>query len=260
MTVLTGTTLSEVGIDAAALKPTEIDLDRARQLDVGTLTIDYEGRDYFPESDTLRRLASEFDLRVTVPFRADGFDPQGDDSLRSTLPGSADEVLVAGHPAYLDGRERERAVAPRLSAAVASAEDPWIGTEGIERLALAAGGTQFELLSGATTASVRGLRAAGFDGEIAVYAPTVLAGDESEILDAVGAYAARRNPVRERLPDAAPTDSTATGPAREVLSEACREYALVGAPETVSRRVSELRAAGVDYVVGYPARGLDPIL
>jgi alkanesulfonate monooxygenase SsuD/methylene tetrahydromethanopterin reductase-like flavin-dependent oxidoreductase (luciferase family) len=88
----------------------------------------------------------------------------------------------------------------------------------------------------------------------------VLADDEDTILDALGAYAARRGPVAERLPEGAPTDSTATGRAREVLSEAVRKYDIVGDGETVRDRVDALHEAGVDSVVAYPARGLDPFL
>lgn len=259
MTVLTGASLADVGIDGAALKPTEVDIERAHDLEVGTLAVDFEGRDHVPDPDTLRELADTYELRVTVPVRADGFDPRGDDSHRRALPDAVSEVFVAGNGAYLDDHERKRAVAPRLSAAVESAADPWVGTEGIERLALATGGTQFELLSSRTRASVRGLREAGFEGEIAVYAPTVLTADDGEVLDAVGAYAARRRPVRERLPEGSPTDSEATGTAREILRAACREYALVGDPEAVAERVSDLREVGVDHVVAYPARGLDPL-
>jgi len=88
----------------------------------------------------------------------------------------------------------------------------------------------------------------------------VLTDDEDTVLDAVGAYAARRGRVREALPEDAPRDHTVEGSARETLLSACHEYALVGDPETVARRVEELHEAGVDYVVGYPARGLDPVL
>ena len=42
MTALTGATLADVGVDAVALKPTEVDVRRARRLSVETLTIDYE--------------------------------------------------------------------------------------------------------------------------------------------------------------------------------------------------------------------------
>lgn len=260
MTVLTGATLSEVGIDAVALKPTEVRFDRAMDLDVDAITIDYEGRTHVPGPDTLRSLGSTFETRLTVPVRADGFDPRGDDSLYDDIPDSLSYVLVAGNRAYLTERERRRAVAPRLAEAAERIDQPWVGTEGIERLALAVGGTQFELLAAGTRRSVRALRATGFDGQIAVYAPTALTDDDAQILDAVGGYTARRRPVRERLPENAPTDSTATGKAREILLDACREYALVGSPETVADRIGTLRDAGVDHIVGYPARGLDPLL
>ena len=122
------------------------------------------------------------------------------------------------------------------------------------------GGTQYELLAPGVERRVRALRAAGFEAGVAVYAPTVLADDEDAILDALGANASRRAPVAERLHDDAPTDATATGRARAVLSEAVREYGVVGDHETVRERVRTLHEAGVDSVVAYPARGLDPFL
>ncbi|WP_336336930.1 DUF7388 family protein [Haloarcula brevis] len=260
MTTLTGVTLSAAGIDAVALKPTEVDVSRAADLDVGTLAIDYEGAAHVPDAETIERLASTADVRVTTPVRADGFDPLGDDSGVDALPSDAGQVLVAGHSAYLSEEEAARAVAPRLRAAVDDAGDPWVGTEGIERLALAVGGTQYELLSRTTVRDVRTLRTAGFEGKIAVYAPVVLSNSEDAVLDAVGDYAARRGPVRNALPDGAPTDSQATGRARDVLAQAVRDYALVGSVETVAERTERLRDRGVDTVVGYPARGLDPFL
>lgn len=259
MTVLSGERLANVGVDAVALKPSEVDVERAHNLDVQTVTIDYEGHEHVPSPAALERLAEHFDVRATVPVRADGFDPLGDDSVRAGLPGTVGEVLVAGHPAYLERAERKRAIAPRLGAALEDSEDPWVGTEGIERVALAAGGTQFELLSGRTIRDVRGLRDAGFEGEIAVYAPTVLTDDEDVVLDAVGEYTARRGPVRAALPDGCPHDSTIEGDARDTLLEACCDYALVGIRDSVSHRVDLLREAGVDHVVAYPARGLDPL-
>jgi len=258
MSELAVATLSDVGIDAVALKPAEVDLQRAQALDVEMVTVDYEGHEHVPAPDVLSDLAASFEVRATVPVRADGFDPLGDDEMRTQLPGSVGEVLVAGHPTYLSEAERRRAVAPRLEAASTNG-DPWVGTEGFERLALALGGTQFDLLSTATAREVHALRTAGFEEPIAVYAPTVLTDDEDAVLDAVGAYAARRGRVRDSLPRDAPRDHTVTGSARETLLAACREYALVGDPETVARRVSELRDAGVDHVVGYPARGLDAV-
>jgi len=163
---------------------------------------------------------------------------------------------VAGHAAYLSADERRKAVAPRLRAAVERDPAAWVGTEGVERLALATGATQFELLSRTTERDLRALRAAGFDGELAVYAPTVLTDDDDAVLDAVGGYAARRGPVASALPEGAPTDATATDRAREVLTAATRDYALVGSPTRVGERVADLKDAGADLVVGYPARGL----
>jgi len=258
--MLQGVSLAETGVDAVAVKPTEADVERAADLDVDCVTIDYEGRAAFPSRETLASLAEAVDVRVTTPVRADGFDPLGDDGLVAGLPPAVGRALVAGHSAYLDDRERRRAVAPRLREGAAACRDPWVGTEGIERLALAVGGTQYELLAPGVERRVRALRAAGFDGGVAVYAPVVLADDEDTILDALGAYAARRGPVAERLPEGAPTDSTATGRAREVLSEAVRKYDIVGDGETVRDRVDALHEAGVDSVVAYPARGLDPFL
>jgi alkanesulfonate monooxygenase SsuD/methylene tetrahydromethanopterin reductase-like flavin-dependent oxidoreductase (luciferase family) len=87
----------------------------------------------------------------------------------------------------------------------------------------------------------------------------VLADDEVAVLDAGGAYASRRGPVRAALPAEAQRDAGAVGRAREVLSKAVRDYALVGDVATVSDRVDALHDVGVDHVVAYPARGLDAI-
>jgi hypothetical protein len=254
--VLTGTTLRSVGIDAVALKPLEHDLEAALDLDAEVAVVDYEGREHLPREATLAALADAYDLYVTTPVRADGFDPLGDDSLLSALPESAIRVLVAGNGAYLTDSERRRAIAPRLKAARESAPGAWVGTEGIERVALATGATQFELLSHGTEREVRAVRAAGFDGEIALYAPTALTDDPDGTLAAVGGYVARREPVRTALPDGAATGADAEGRARELLLEAATDYALVGDAETVGERIADLEAVGVDRVVAYPARGL----
>lgn len=260
MTSLTGPRLAAAGIDAVALKPTEVDVSRAVDLDVDTFAIDYEGADHVPAPEAVERLADHAEVRVTTPIRADGYDPLDDASAVERLPARAKRVLVAGHSAYLSDDEVNRAVAPRLRAAADATDDPWVGTEGIERLALAVGGTQYELLSRTTARDVRTLRTAGFEGDIAVYAPLVLSASEDAVLDAVGDYAARRAPVRKALPEGAPTDSRATGRARDVLAQAVRDYALVGSVETVAERTERLHDLGVDAVVGYPARGLDPFL
>lgn len=252
--------LTAAGIDAAALKPTECDLSAAVDLPVSTLVVDYEGREALPEAATFQRLAETAAVRATTPVRADGMDPLGDASVDEQLPAEVGRVLVAGHGAYLSESEAKKAIAPRLGAARERHPDAWVGTEGIERLALAAGGTQFELLSRSTRRDVRALRAAGFDGDFACYAPTAFTDDEDELLDALGGYISRRGPVRRALPDDAETDSAATGRARDVLLAASRDFALVGDVETVRERVSELQDAGVDTVVAYPARGLQEFL
>ena len=247
-------------LDAFALKPTECDLSRASDLPVEAITIDWEGCESFPDRKTLAELARERDVRVTIPVRVDGFDPLGDDRRYEEIPAGVGTVLVAGHPAYLTETELTRAIAPRLGAAIERFGDPWVGTEGIERLALATGATQFELLSRSTERDVRALRAGGFGGSIAVYAPTVLVGDSDEILDAIGDYVARRRDVSRTLPADPVTDARATGTTRRTLEKACAEYALVGSVEDVRERVESLKTAGVDRVVGYPARGMDRFL
>jgi hypothetical protein len=248
--------VARVGLDGIALKPLEHDLSLATDIEADLLNIDYEGRNPFPDTVTLGELAADHRLTVTTPVRADGFDPLGDDSLLP-LPDGVERVLVAGNPAYLTDEERERAVAPRLGAAREAAPDAWLGTEGVERVAMAAGGTQYELLGRNTGREMQALRSAGFEGGVALYAPVVLSDDEDAILDAVGGYASRRGPVRRALPDDAATDAEATGRAREVLSQAVRDFALVGSVAEVGDRIAGLKEAGVDTIVGYPARGLD---
>jgi hypothetical protein len=256
----TGETVAETGLDGAALKPAECDVSRAVELPFETVAIDYEGAEHLPDAETLARIATEKEVRLTTPVRAAGFDPLGDDARYDEIPGGVRRVAVAGHPAYLSDEERRKAVAPRLKAAVERDPTAWVGTEGVERLALATGATQFELLSRTTERDLRALRAAGFDADLAVYAPTVLTDDEDEVLDAVGGYVARRGPVADALPEGGPTDASAIGRAREVLSAASRDYALVGSPEAVGERVAALKDAGADLVVGYPARGVAEFL
>ncbi len=255
-----GERVARTGIDAAALKPAECDVSRGVDLPFDTLVIDYEGRDHLPDRRTLETLATETDVYLTTPVRAEGFDPLGDDSLLDELPRNTRRVLVAGHGAYLSEEERAKPIAPRMGAATGHAPEAWVGTEGVERLALATGAPQFELLGRSTERDLRALRAAGFSGEVAVYAPTVLTEDPDEVLDALGAYVARRRPVARALPEGAPTDADATGRAREVLLAASDDFALVGPPEAVRERVEGLKSAGADRVVGYPARGIEEFL
>lgn len=258
--MLTGERARSTGLDAAALKPAECDVSRGTDLPFGTVVIDYEGRTHLPERGVLESLAAQKEVYLTTPVRADGFDPLGEDSLLERVPKGVHRVLVAGHGAYLSEAERNKAIAPRLGAAVEAAPDAWVGTEGVERPALATGAPQFELLDRSTPRALRALRAAGFEGEVAVYAPTVLTDDPDEVLDALGAYVARRRPVARALPEDAPTDASATARAREVLLAASSDFALVGTPESVREQVGTLREAGADTVVGYPARGIGEFL
>lgn len=258
--MLTTTTVARAGLDAIALKPAECTVSAATSLPTDTIAIDYEGRDHLPAHETLATLSSDANVLLTTPVRADGFDPLGDDSLVADLPDAIGRVLVAGHPAYLTAEERERAVAPRLSAALEAEPDAWVGTESVERIAMATGATQYDLLSRTTERELRALRSAGFDGDIAVYAPTVLTDDESAVLDAVGGYVSRRQSVARALPEGAATDSSAVGRAREILLGAADDYALAGTADEVRVQTDALRAAGATTVVGYPARGLEPFL
>ncbi|MCH7659681.1 MAG: luciferase [Euryarchaeota archaeon] len=258
--MLQGEGVISTGIDAAALKPAECDVSRGVDLPFSTVVIDYEGQRHLPDRHTLKALDEKKEVYLTTPVRANGFDPIGDSSLLGELPQGVERVLVAGHSAYLSEEEREKAIAPRLSAAVESTSNAWVGTEGIERIALATGAPQFELLDRSTERDLRGLRAAGFSGEIAVYAPTVVSENENDILDAVGGYVSRRRAVSRALPEGAPTDATVSGRAREVLLAASRDFALVGAPEGVREQVEALRTAGADTVVGYPARGIESFM
>lgn len=252
--------------DGMALKPTEVDIGCLRLPDIETVVIDYEGRTHLPRPGQLSDLARETTVRLTTPVRADGFDPLGDDRLSKDLPPNVDRIFVAGNPAYLTDTERGRAVAPRFGAARTRDPAAWLGTEGVERFALAAGGTQFELLAPTTVREVRALRAAGFGGEIAVYAPVAFTDDEDELLDSLGGYVARRGSVATALDDVGHdgvasdgmgTDATATGRFRSVLLDAIDGFALVGRPERVDERIDELRSVGVDAVIGYPARGIE---
>jgi len=256
----TATAVERAGLHAIALKPAECDVSVAFELPADTVAVDYEGREHLPSMDALRALAEEKTVKLTTPVRADGFDPLGDDALLEAVPETVDRVLVAGHPAYLTEEEQTRAVAPRLGVALESAPDAWVGTESVERIAMATGATQYDLLSRHTARELSAVRAAGFDGEIAVYAPTVLTDDPDAVLDAVGSYVARRRPVARALPDGASTDSSATGRAREVLLAAATDYALVGTEREVKTQIETLEEAGATTVVGYPARGVSRFL
>jgi hypothetical protein len=268
--MLTEQPLGRVGFDAIALKPTECDISRVRDLPVDTVAIDYEGRKHLPSADTLRDLTERATVYLTTPVRADGFDPLGNDELVEWIPDGIRRIFVAGNGAYLSDVERRRAVAPRLQRALdgsSGSTSAWVGTEGIERIALAAGGVQYDLLTRHTLKDVRALRSVGYEGEIAIYAPTVLSDDDDAILDSLGGYVARRQIVQQALAESESengnrngtetetpvTDRRASGRTRDLLLTATRDFALVGDSETVHERVTALHDAGVDTVVAYPA-------
>jgi hypothetical protein len=251
------TTVARAGFDGIAVKPSECSLEEIGALSTDLVAIDYEGRELFPSPERLDALASDRTVLVTAPVRATGFDPLGDDSELAALSPRLRRVFVAGNPAYLSPAERRRAIAPRLAAGLESRPDAWVGTEGIERIAQATGAPQYDLLSARSEGEVAALRTAGFTGDIALYAPTVISDDDDTLLDALGAYVARRGPVAAAIPDDAPVDARATGATRERLLDAIEDYAIVGTERAVERRIEDLRDAGASTIIGYPARGLD---
>lgn len=244
-------------LDGIAVKPSQMALREAIDLPVDTVVVDFEGTEHVPRTEILDRAATATRLRVTVPVRSDGFDPVGDDTRLRSLPPAVGRVYVAGHPSYLSAAERSRTVGTRLVAAADRTPTAWVGTESVERMALATGLTQFELLGPTTERTILGLRAADVTMTVAVYAPVVASTDEDTILDAVGDYVARRPSVATRLPEAAGTDSGVTGPTRRTLLDGARRVALVGDSATIRHRIDRLRAVGVDHVIGYPATGLE---
>lgn len=248
--------IADAGFDAIAIKPGESELSNLRHVQSTTVVIDFDGAAHVPTPATLDRLDARHELRVTAPVRVEGFDPLGDHRCLERYPDTVEYAFVAGHPAYLDDRARRRPIAPRLGEAVRRYPEAWVGTEGIERIALATGATQYELLSATTRRHVRALRSAGFDGGIVVYAPTIISDEEDVALDAIGEYVARRKPVSRRLPAGAREDGTSSGRARRILLEAIDDHAIVGQPATVASTIQELRDVGVDMVVGYPAAGV----
>ncbi len=240
--------VASAGFDAIAVKPSKQSLESLDTTTIDTIVIDYEGNTALPQPEHVTALAREAEVIMTTPIRADGFDPLGDDRLFDRY-GADRFVLVAGNPTYLSQEERERAIAPRIGEARQRFPSAWVGTEGIERLALATGATQFELLSRRTPTTMSALRAAGFDGELALYAPTVITEDRAIALEALEGYLSRRKPVKRALANGNGTESKRS----HVLLQAMDDYALVGDVDAVSRRIESLRTAGVNTVVGYPA-------
>lgn len=240
--------LDMAGFDGIAVKPAQQPIESVDVSAVDTVVVDFEGHDHLPQPGRLAPLAETTSVVLTTPIRADGFDPIGDDHRLADYATIADFAVVAGNGSYLLPHERRRSIAPRLAAALTAYPDSWVGTEGIERLALATGAIQYELLSARTLSAVRGLRAAGFDGELAVYAPTTITDDRDGALAVLEPYLRRRRPVRQAL------DAMGSGSNEEaILDAALDDYAIVGDTERVRERIQSLKAAGVTSVIGYPA-------
>lgn len=248
--------LHAAGVDGLALKPTQYDLCAVPSSPVETLVIDYEGRGAFPDSSVLMQLATEYELYVTTPVRADGFDPLGDDSYLDRIPSSAKRVLVAGNPAYLTDDEQQRKISPRLKKARQSDPSAWIGTEGIEPLANRLGGTHFELLGPALDDRISQRRDDSAIDQVAVYAPMVITDDADQKIAALGEYVSRRDSVRSEIPEVRSVVDMARGRIRKELLEAIDQYALAGSIETIHRRITDFHANGVDQVIVYPATNI----
>lgn len=243
--------LNRVGFDGIAIKPKERSLTSIEPSQIDRLVFDFEGMEHLPTPMTIQQLAEETEVILTAPVRHDGFDPLGDDDWFTRFEPFAKFAIVAGNRAYLDTVASKRAIAPRIGAARTRFPDAWIGTEGIERLALATGATQYELLSGGSEQVINGLRAAGFEGTIAIYAPTMITEDRTAALNQLAGYLKRRKPVA-RVIEAQAGNVEETG---EVLDRVLDQYALVGPPATIEQRIVELKTAGADLLIAYPVGG-----
>lgn len=246
--------ISDVGFDAVAAKPSHTDLVELTSSPVEHMVIDFEGREHYPSDTTLRKLKETTDIRVTIPIRADGFDPLGDRHHLDSLPPETKVVLVAGNPAYLTEDELRRPIAPRIGAATDEFSDAWIGTEGIPRIALAASAPLFYLLSPQSTRTIQKIRSAGYTGTIAVYAPTLVSAETETILDTLGPYTFRREPVRRKLETESFSELDSTD--REILLRETQNYALTGSVSEINTQITNLKTQGVDTVVTYLPTGL----
>jgi alkanesulfonate monooxygenase SsuD/methylene tetrahydromethanopterin reductase-like flavin-dependent oxidoreductase (luciferase family) len=95
------------------------------------------------------------------------------------------------------------------------------------------------------------------DGSRSAYRRLILASPDGPPRSTAGAGLDRPSADGPTSTDGTGETATDAGGAREVLSAAVRDYALVGSPEAVREQVARLRTAGVDTVVGYPAAGLE---
>lgn len=241
--------LATAGFDAIAIKPSSQSITSIDPSQIDAIVIDFEGPAHLPDPNQVAELSEESHVTLTAPVRADGFDPLGDDGLFDQFEEADRFALVAGNGAYLTEGEQRKAIAPRLGRAIKRYPDAWVGTEGIERLALATGASQFELLSPDTPNMLTGLRSAGFDGEIALYAPTVVTDDRQVALSELKSYLSRRRRVKRALSNGS---ATHTDP-QDVLLQAMDDYALVGDESSIAQQIESLKTAGATTVVGYPA-------
>lgn len=248
-------TIESVGFDALAVKPSHTDPSRVTSSPFDRFIIDFEGTEYYPSVSLIRDLQASTNVRLTIPVRVNGFDPLGNRDYLDALPPETKMVLVAGNPAYLSQAELSRRIAPRIGEVASEFADVWVGTEGIPLIALATDATQFFLLSPESRNTVKTIRAAGYAGTIAVYAPTVISDDQNTILDAIGPYTARRDRVRRELnrPDSI-TDLDSND--REILVRAIQEYALTGSVPEINEQIQSLKNQGIDTVVSYLPTGI----
>lgn len=245
--------ISDVGFDAIAVKPSHTNLSRVTSSPIDTVVIDFDGREHFPSNTTILELQETTDTRVTIPIRVDGFDPLGDREYLDSLPTETKVVLVAGNPAYLTEEELHRSIAPRLGTAVDEFSNAWIGTEGIPLIALATTAPLFFLLSPESKHTIQKIRSAGYPGSIAIYAPTVVTTDTDTILQTLGPYTMRREPVRRQLE--AESLSSLDSDKQELLLRETQKYALTGSVSEINTQISRLKTKGADNIVSYLPTG-----
>ncbi len=246
--------IGEVGFDALAVKPRDTDLSQIPSTPVNNVVIDFEGREHYPSNTTIRSLQETTNLRVTLPIRVDGFDPLGNREYLDSIPPETKVVLVAGNPAYLTENELDRSIAPRIGTAVDKFANAWIGTEGIPLIALATTAPLFFLLSPQSKRTIQQIRSVGYEGTIAVYAPTLITEDTDTLLETLGPYTLRRDPVRHKLES---TSLSSLNPEdQEILIRETQKYALTGSVSAINSQISHLKNHGVDKVVSYLPTGL----
>ncbi|MFB6254804.1 MAG: luciferase [Halobacteriaceae archaeon] len=253
--MLTNSLFAALELDGIAIKPSETDISHLSNSPFDQIIIDYEGMDVLPDRREIEELADEKTVHLTTPVRASSFDPIADRGSRMKVPSTINRIFVAGNPKYLTESEQNKTIQPRIVTATDRHPFAWVGTEGIERIALATGNPQFELLSPTTESNILHLRACGVEVDINVYAPAVIDSSKDRILDTLGEYVARRSEVRKALPANSSLDGSATGKTRRILLQAINNYALVGDVDAINQQITKLYEIGVSNVIIYPAGG-----